>query len=297
MELLKFAAIDIGSNAVRLLLVNVLKNRGKAEFRKSSIVRMPVRLGDAVFENQLIPDDKVEKLIHTLKAYHHLMEVQDVVSYKACATSAMREADNGVEIVERIKHETGISIDIISGDQEASIIYSNGVAEKIDESKPYLYVDVGGGSTEISLFYKNEVIASRSFKMGTVRMLKNLVKEGVREEMKSWLRSVTEDYQKLELIGTGGNINKFFKLARRKEGKPISYYHLMELYDKLEALSYEERIKTVGLNPDRADVIIPAGEIFLNIMRWTNVKRIFIPKIGLADGMVKQLYKEYASGK
>ncbi len=297
MKLLKFAAIDIGSNAVRLLFTNVIENKNKTVFKKSSLIRMPVRLGEEVFSNNVISNKMQEKLIQTMKAFSYLMKVEDVVSCRACATSAMREASNGAELVEKIKKETGIGIQIIDGKEEADIIFSNSISNKIAVSNNYLFVDVGGGSTEITLFSGGKVEQSHSFNIGTIRLMKKKVKKSEKDYMKKWLKDLSGKYNDLVIIGSGGNINRYFKISRKKEGKPLSYYHLLEMYDMISSFSYNDRIKVLGFNPDRADVIIPAGEVFLNIMKWTNVKQIYVPKIGLSDGIVKQLYKEYVNEK
>jgi exopolyphosphatase/guanosine-5'-triphosphate,3'-diphosphate pyrophosphatase len=294
MKIQKYAAIDIGSNAIRLLFMNVIRNGDSVLFRKSSIIRVPVRLGDSVFRHSVIPPQKIDKLIHTMTAFHHLMKVQEVVAYRACATSAMREAKNGMEVIDKVRQETGIQIEILSGFEEAGVIYHNGMIDILPDKKNYLFVDVGGGSTEITLFSNHQVVDSRSFNVGTLRILSHTLPREEKQEMKIWIKKIAEVYDDIEMIGSGGNINKFFKISRRKEGKPLSYYHLLELFDKLEALGYENRIKLLGLNPDRSDVIIPAGEIFLSIMRWAGCKKIWIPKTGLADGMIRLLYEKHS---
>ena len=242
MKLLKFAAIDIGSNAVRLLFTNVIENKSKTVFKKSSMIRMPVRLGEDVFSNGEITNEMQEKLLHTMKAFSHLMKVEDVVSYRACATSAMREASNGNELVERVQKECGIKIRIIDGKEEADIIFSNSISNKIDISENYLFVDVGGGSTEITLFSKGKVKESHSFNIGTIRLLKKKVKKSDKDFMKKWLKQLSGRYSDLVIIGSGGNINRYFKISRKKEGKPLSYYHLLEMYDMINTFSYNDRI-------------------------------------------------------
>lgn len=296
MKLLKFASIDIGSNAVRLLFVNVMEDAGESILKKSSIIRMPVRLGDAVFEKQIIPKNKMEQLADTMSAFKLLMKVENVVAYRACATSAMREATNNAEVIGFVKKQSGIDIEIIDGKDEAQIILQSNFADNPDINSTYIYVDVGGGSTEITVLSNNEVVSSHSFNIGTIRLLKKKVNKNEKDEMKLLMNDLGSKYRKAILIGTGGNINKYFKLSGKKEGKPLSYYHLLELYDSIRSLSYNDRMKELGLNPDRADVIIPAGEIFLNIMKWSNLKNIHIPKTGLSDGIIKQLYVEYQKG-
>ncbi len=298
MKLLKFAAIDIGSNAVRLLFMNVIEDNNEVHFRKSELVRMPVRLGeDAFYGERIIGQDKIEKLMHTISAFRHLLIVQDVVSYRACATSAMREAANSDSIVEYIKDRTGISIEIIDGQQEAELIYSNRIVEMINREQSYLYVDVGGGSTEITLFSKRKVITSGSFNIGTIRFLNGEVTYNEYLRMEQYLKGVTVKYKPLELIGSGGNINKIFRLSGKKEGAPLTFKKLKDIYDFIDSFTIEERIKKLGFNPDRADVILPATGLFLKIMKWTKAKKIHIPKIGVSDGIVHQLYNTYHSEK
>lgn len=298
MKLLKFAAIDIGSNAVRLLFMNVIEDPDTVYFKKSELIRMPVRLGeDAFYDKGIIREEKVEKLMHTISAFKHLMIVQDVVSYRACATSAMREAANSGFIVDYIRDRTGVTIDIIDGTQEAELIYSNRIVEMINNDRSYLYVDVGGGSTEITLFSNKIVITSGSFNIGTVRFLNGDVTRAEYGRMKEFLKGIREEYKPIELIGSGGNINKVFKLSGKKDGVPLTYKKIREIYSFIESFSIEERIKELGFNPDRADVIIPATELYLKIMKWTRAKRILIPKIGVSDGIVHQLYNDYRSEK
>ncbi len=293
LELLKFAGIDIGSNAVRLLITNVIEEGKKNVMKKSSIIRMPVRLGDSVFTRGIIPEEKVQKLIYTLEAYQKIMQVQEVVQYQCCATSAMREAANGSEVVAQIKAATGMEIEIISGVNEAELIFSTEVTHALGENKTFLFVDVGGGSTECTLLSKRRVIDSESFKIGTLRLLHETIEPGEFNRLQEWLSELIENYPKLMVVGTGGNINRYFKLSQVKEGKPLSYYHLLEMYDNLVEMKWEDRIRTFGLNPDRADVIIPAGELFLNILKWTKRKQIYVPKVGLADGIVRNLYLQH----
>lgn len=297
MKLLKFASIDIGSNAVRLLFVNVMEDGGNSILKKSSIIRMPVRLGDVVFESQVIPKNKMEQLADTLSAFKLLMKVENVVAYRACATSAMREASNNAEVIHFVKQQSGIDIEVIDGKDEAQIILESNFGNKPDDNATYIYVDVGGGSTEITVLSNNEIVRSESFNIGTIRLLKKRVGKKEKEDMKLLMNELGAKYKKAILIGTGGNINKYFKISGKKMGKPLSYYHLLELYDSIRSLTYNERMKQIGLNPDRADVIVPAGEIFLNIMKWSGSKNIHIPKTGLSDGIIKLLYSKYQERK
>lgn len=293
MELLKFAAIDIGTNAIRLLFTNIIENGDHAIFKKSSITRVPIRLGTEVFTTGKISDQKLEKLIHAMIAFKHLMRVHDVIRYRACATSAMREASNGMEVVTIIKEKSNIDIEIIDGKTEAEIIYNNRIIDPLQNSTPYLYVDIGGGSTEMSLFSNSEVVSSTSFNIGTIRLLNNIVNPTEFENLKIWLNHIKKEYPKLKIIASGGNVNKLLKISGKKEGKALPIKALKDVFNYIKSYSYDDRIKVLGLNPDRADVIIPASELLFNIISWSNAKEIIVPKIGIADGIIKQIYKEY----
>ncbi|MFY7988161.1 MAG: Ppx/GppA phosphatase family protein [Flavobacterium sp.] len=287
----RYAAIDIGSNAMRLLVSNIVEQEGKeTQFNKSSLVRVPIRLGQDVFTVGEISDENIERMIDAMKAYKLLMKVHKVEHYKACATSAMREADNNREIVEIIQREADIEIDIIDGKKEASIIASSDLKEYIFTDKTYLYVDVGGGSTEFSLFSNGKIIASKSFKNGTVRMLNNMVNEIVWIEIEKWIKTHTAPFDEITLIGSGGNINKLFKMTGKQQDKPLTYLGLNAQFAMLNKMTYDERIAELGLNPDRADVIIPATKIYLNAMKWSGARHLYVPKIGLSDGIVKAMY-------
>jgi exopolyphosphatase/guanosine-5'-triphosphate,3'-diphosphate pyrophosphatase len=297
LKLLKFAAIDIGSNAVRLLFTNVIEDEKKTTFRKSSLIRMPLRLGEDSFNSGIISERRIKKLTQTMLAFKYLMEVEDVVAYRACATSAMREAINGKEVVLLVKKESGIEIEIIEGKEEAEIIYSNQIVEMIDDLNPYLYVDVGGGSTEITFFANKKRVATHSFDIGTIRILNNKVGKKDYKLMKDWIKELKFNGNEVKLIGSGGNINKIYKTSGKKVGEPLLYTELTEINKFLNFYSIEERIKILGMNPDRADVIIPASEIFIKIMKWSGAKQIIVPTIGVSDGIVRQLYKEYSKKK
>lgn len=291
MKIRKFAAIDIGSNAIRLLTHNVIEESGKAtQFRKSALIRVPVRLGEDSFTVGEISENNISRMVKTMKSFQLLMEVAGVEQYRACATSAMREASNGNEVIETIAAETGIHIEVIDGKQEAAIIASTDLKELIRPDQSYLYIDVGGGSTEFTLFTNGKIERSKSFKLGTVRLLNNMVGEGTWNNLQEWITVNVKNASKLSIIGSGGNINKLHKMSGRKEGQPLSYIWLNAQYHFLESLSYEERISELGLNPDRADVIIPATQIFLSAAKWSGVKKLHVPKIGLADGIIKNLY-------
>jgi len=291
---MKFAAIDVGSNAVRLLFCNVFqKPDGEIVFKKASLIRVPIRLGEDAFSNQYITKDKEDKLVNTMIAFKHLITVHDVISFRACATSAMREALNGDQIANRIYTESGIKLEIIDGKKEAEIIYSNHIAEQLSNKRPYLYIDVGGGSTELTMFDECKIIDSISFNIGTIRILQNKISKSSWNEMKDWLVKVTNKYANIGGIGSGGNINKLVNLAKKKEERQISNAKLKEIYSQLSVYSLEERITILGLNPDRADVIIPATEIFLFVMKHANIDKIMVPQIGLSDGIIHLLYEDF----
>jgi len=287
----KYAAIDIGSNAVRLLISNIIEQKGKPTlFKKSALVRVPIRLGADVFLNQKISKENELRLIDTMNAFKLLMKSHKVLAYKACATSAMREAENGSEVVKLIKKHAKIKIDVIDGEEEAAIIAATDLNSFIDKSKTYLYVDVGGGSSEFSVIHQGHTTASRSFKIGTVRLLNDIVQKDAWLELESWIKQNTKDFEKIDLLGSGGNINKIFKISGKALGKPLTYFYLTSYYNMLQTYSYEERITELDLNQDRADVIIPATRIYLSAMKWSDAKYIYVPKIGLSDGIIKSVY-------
>lgn len=296
MKIERYAAIDIGSNAVRVLISNVVEVKGQpVKFMKSSMVRVPIRLGEDSFTVGEISIQNKKRLIKAMKAFKHIMKINNVKHYMACATSALREANNAQEVVKVVEKKTGITIEIIDGKKEAAIISTTNIFERINKKRTFLYIDVGGGSTEFSILVMGERIASRSFKVGTVRMINQLVSDKVWDEIREWIESHTKFYPKLAILGSGGNINKLFKLAGVKEGRPLSLIKLNTLYNELIQLSYEERILTWELNTDRSDVIIPATQIYLKALKWSGASEIFVPKIGLADGMIKVLYQENTS--
>ncbi len=294
MKIKKYAAIDIGSNAIRLLINNIITIKGEEpQFKKSSLVRVPIRLGADTFVKGKISSENRKRMIDALNAFKLLMKIHKVEKYRACATSAMREASNGIETIEEIYQETGVKIDLIDGKTEAAIIFSTDLREFIKENASYLYVDVGGGSTEFTVFSNGKIINSKSFKMGTVRLLNKMDnKKELWKEMEKWIVKNTKNLKRLSLIGSGGNINKIFKMSGKAPGKSLSYIYLNAHYKFLKQLSYQERITELGLNPDRADVIIPASKIYLNAMKWSGATKIYVPKIGLSDGIIKTLYKK-----
>ncbi len=290
---MKFAAIDIGSNAVRLLFSNVYDDNGIITFKKAELIRVPIRLGEDSFLNGKISPKKTDKLITAMKAFKHLIDVYDAIDYRACATSAMRDAENRWDIIDRVRQEAGIKIEIIDGKTEADIIYANHIEEHLDKSSAYLYIDIGGGSTEITLFSKNKAVVSQSFNIGTIRMLHNQIDKEYWSYFKNWIREITKGYKPLIAIGSGGNINKLWRMSGRKPNKPLSTAKIKNLYEFLESYTYEERVKVLGLNPDRADVIITASKILLSVLKNANIEKIIIPQIGLSDGIVHQLYEKY----
>ena len=290
---MRLAAIDIGSNAARLLISDVIIGpQGNPEFIKAALVRAPLRLGFEVFDKGEIPPNKVEKVIKTMKSYKLLLDVYEVKHVKACATSAMRDAANGAEIIRKVKAETGIEIKIISGQEEASLIYENHIAENMAKEESYLYIDVGGGSTELTFFTDGKLVFKESFNIGTIRLLKNQVSEALWDEMKEFIKEKTKGYHHVTAIGSGGNINKIFSLSKRKEGKPLTLDLLRDYYKEFSNLSVNQRMTLYHLREDRADVIVPALLIYINVMRWADTEEIYIPKIGLADGLIHTLYEE-----
>ena len=292
----KYAAIDIGSNAVRLLISNIIEQKGKPVlFKKNSLVRVPIRLGSDVFVNNKISKENTQRLLDTMQAFRLLMKSHKVVKYKACATSAMRESTNGKQVVDLVLNNSGISIDIIGGEEEAAIIAATDLNSYIDKSKTYLYVDVGGGSTEFTVIHEGNSVASKSFKIGTVRLLNDMVSKEAWQELEQWIKIYTSDYDKISVLGSGGNINKIFKVSGKALGKPLTYFYLTSYYNMLQTYSYEERITELDLNQDRADVIIPAMRIYLSSMKWSGAKRIYVPKIGLADVIIKSIYYDTVS--
>jgi exopolyphosphatase / guanosine-5'-triphosphate,3'-diphosphate pyrophosphatase len=288
----KLAAIDIGSNAARLLITEVTENDlGDAVFSKLNLVRVPLRLGFDVFEYGAISKPKIGMILQTMKAYRHLLNAYEVEHLIACATSAMRDATNASDIIRKVKLETGIEIEVISGDKEAGLVYENHVAEKLNKESSYLYIDVGGGSTELSFFSNNVLTFKQSFNIGTIRLLKEQVQEIEWEELKNTLRIVTKGHKSVVAIGSGGNINKVFSMSKKKDGKPLSLDLLRDYFKELGSVPVAERMRLFNLREDRADVIVPALQIYTNVMRWANAEEIYVPKIGLVDGLIRHLWE------
>ena len=294
MKVKKLAAIDIGSNAIRILISNVFEVEGSQPiFMKSEMVRVPIRLGEDSFTVGEISPKNIKRIIKAMKAFKLIMKINGVKHYMACATSALRESNNSEEILKKVKKKTGIKIEVIDGKREAQIISNTTIMDSIGQNKNYLYVDVGGGSTEFSVLQNGKRITSKSFKVGTVRMLNDMVNDKVWLEIEKWIVTNTKKTSKINLLGTGGNINKLFKLSNTKEGKPLMFITLNTFYQEFKKISYEERILKYNLNLDRADVILPALEIFLKALKWSGASKVYVPKIGLSDGMVKVMYKKY----
>lgn len=294
MEIKRYAAIDVGSNGVRLLISNILLEENQPPlFRKSALIRVPIRLGADTFELGEISEKNKIRMTDAMKAFKLLMQVHGVEKYRACATSAMREAKNAKDVVKDIEKQSDIRIEVIDGKTEAAIIASTDLYQMLDENRDYLYVDVGGGSTEFTLIMGGKKIASKSFKIGTVRLLESkddLTQQW--EEAENWVKHHTKKSEGITLIGSGGNIVRIYKMANTGIGKPISLDYIKKQYKFLKELTYEQRIREVGLNPDRADVIIPALEIYINAMKWCHATKIIVPKFGLADGIIKNMYAE-----
>lgn len=290
---MRLAAIDIGSNAARLLITEVItEGKNEAVFNKLNLVRVPLRLGFDVFEYGVISKPKTGMMLQTMKAFKHLMNAYEVKHVIACATSAMRDAKNSDDIIRKVKLETDISIEVISGDKEAGIVFENHIAETLDKDHSYMYIDVGGGSTELSFFSNGRLNFKESFNIGTIRLLQDAVNEKTWEVMKEIIKTVTKGQKEVMAIGSGGNINKVFSLSKRKEGKPLSLELLRDYHKELSSVTLEERMRLYSLRPDRADVIIPALLIYINAMRWAGANEMYVPKIGLVDGLVRHLWEE-----
>mgnify|MGYP006286000679 CR=1 FL=1 len=296
MKIHKLAAIDIGSNSIRLLVSNVFTDATQEQvvFKKSSLTRLPVRLGPDAFKKGEISGKNIEKLIVSMSAYARIMEVHEVERYRACATSALREASNGIEVTREIYRQTGINVELIDGKEEARIIFNSDFTGVIpDDASSFMYIDVGGGSTELTLFHQSKIVASRSFRIGTIRLLKRMVDKSHWEKMHQWISEVTEGIDDVLMVGSGGNINRTFKLSGNKMGVPLKKKYLKQTYNELNKCSTEERMLKYDLNPDRADVITHALRIYTRAMDWSGAKKMLVPKKGLADGIVRNLYREY----
>ena len=293
MKLKKFAAIDIGSNAIRILIANIIQTDHDVIFQKNSLIRSPVRLGEDSFTLGEISPKSLKRFVKTMKAFKLLMNIHGVSHYKAFATSALREANNSSHVIKTVKKKAGIKVEIIDGTKEAEIISNSKISEFINTQKTFLFVDVGGGSTEFTFINEGNHIVSKSFKIGTVRLINNLIDDRVWVGIEKWIKKNSMKYDKITLMGSGGNINKLFKLSNIKEGKPLSKIKLSQLFNQLEKLNYEDRILKFELNPDRADVIVPAARIYLKALEWSGGQKIYVPRFGLSDGMIKYMYKNF----
>ena len=293
----KIAAIDIGSNAVRMLICYIIPSGKKYIFQKNSYLRLPIRLGEDSFKDGIISKSKIHKLSDAILSFKYIMNVHDVEYYQIYATSALRESKNSKEVILEIKKTTGLKINLISGLKEAKIISKGTSLEKLQYNRSFLYVDVGGGSTEYSILRRGEEKKSKSFKIGTVRLLNNLVDDKLLIDIKYWLGTYLDDQDKIKLFATGGNINKIQSMTGSKIGKPISYLSLKDLYNNLTKYNYQERMVKFGLNPDRADVIIPALKIFITTMESVGSNKLFVPKVGLVDGMINEIFHENNGNK
>ncbi len=294
---MKFAAIDIGSNAIRLLIEEVHMDGKAYHIEKVSLTRVPVRLGEDVFKTGKISEEKIRQLSKTMRAFWYLMDVHQIEMFRACATSAMREASNRKEVIERIAAESNIRIELLSGDAEAELIFSNYFAQNLNHDANYLYIDVGGGSTELTLIKKGKRIKGESFDLGTVRMLSGAVKKSTWDKAKKWIESEKIRNGNLIAIGTGGNINTVFKIQGKKPNETISKNEISEQYKMLSALSFDQRIVKLRLRPDRADVIIPACEIYLRLMDYAGISSMLVPKIGLADGIILDIFENWKASQ
>jgi len=290
---LKLAAIDIGSNAARLLITEVTTDeKDNPAFNKLNLFRVPLRLGFDVFETGIISKQKTGMVIQTMKAFKHLTNAYEVKHIKACATSAMRDAKNAEDIIRKVKLETDIAIEVISGDMEAGLVFENHIAETLDNDHSYMYVDVGGGSTELSFFSNGVLNYKESFNIGTIRLLQNQVHEKTWEVMKEIIKTVTRGQKEVMAIGSGGNINKVFSMSKRKEGKPLTLELLRDYHKELSSVDLDERMRLYNLRADRADVIVPALLIYTNTMRWAGATEMYVPKIGLVDGLIQHMWEE-----
>lgn len=293
MNSIVLGAIDIGSNAVRLLVSNVFEEGNRVTYKKQSLVRVPIRLGADAFLERRFGDEKIEEFMHAMHAFKHLIEVYKPASVRALATSAFREAANAPDLVDRVYTETGLKIEIISGREEAEMVYANGLRENMDANRSYLYMDIGGGSTELTLFSHHEAVAARSFNIGSIRMLLGQVSPENWNEMKEWVTAVGRlAGNDLAVIGSGGNVNKYCKLLLKDYGEQIHQTEVYNLYKRLKGMTTDERMQMLYLSPDRADVIVPAGKIFSSVMKWCGASHAYVPKIGVSDGLIKVLYAQ-----
>ena len=287
------AAIDIGSNAARLLINEVKETtKNKPEFIKLNLLRIPLRLGMDVFSYGEIRVEREKMIIDSMKIFSDLMKIYKVEHYRACATSAMRDAQNGMSIIQDVKETSGIEIEIISGDEEATLVFENHVAESLDKNNSYLYIDVGGGSTELTFFESNKLKYKNSFNIGTIRLLNGLVKQENWDEMRAIVTSKIKSKKPILAIGSGGNINKLFSMSKTKDGKPITTNYVKKFLKEASKLSVDERMVKYKIREDRADVLVPALTIFQNVLSWSDIPQIYVPKISVADGLIHHIYDQ-----
>ena len=293
---LRFAAIDIGSNAIRLLFSRIIENELKPHFLiKESLIRMPLRLGKDSFNAGEISEANCKKFLNTMIGFKNLMDAYDPMNYRACATAAMRNAKNGKDLARIVELKTGIKIDIINGAEEAAMILSKNINQYLKKEKSYLHIDVGGGSTELTFIVNGQIENSKSFSIGSVRLLEGKVSKKSWNDMKEWIKNNTNSILRIKAIGSGGNINKIASMLGKKKGEYVPYNGIKILLKKIEAKDFHQRITQFGLRPDRADVIIHASKIYLNCMNWSKAQKILVPQSGLADGIIEQLYDNYKS--
>ena len=289
----RFAAIDVGSNAMRLFFCRVLENGEGPTFIKESMIRMPLRLGHDAFTENKISDETCDKFVNTMYGFNSLIQAYEPISFKACATEAMRQASNGLDLVDRVKEETGINLNIITGKEEANIIISTHIDRYLQTDQHCLYVDVGGGSTELTLIKNKETLFSKSFSIGSVRLLEEQVSADDWSAMKEWIVDKTSTITNIQSIGSGGNINKILTLLEKSKGKSVSFKEIKSIIKKIKPFSIHDRIVKLGLRPDRADVIVHAGKIYSKCMKWSGANNMIVPQVGLADGMISQLYDDF----
>ncbi|MCS6975330.1 MAG: phosphatase [Cyclobacteriaceae bacterium] len=293
---MKLAAVDIGSNAIRFQVSSVLDSGPRILFKKMEYVRFPLRLGHDVFTTQRISERSMEKFKKLMRVFKMLIELYEVDDYMVCATSAMRESENGAELAHQVKEEIGLDIHIIDGKQEAELI-NQAILTYLSEGT-YLHIDVGGGSTELNVYNDGRKTHTRSFKIGSVRILEHSDSPVMWEDMEKWVKkNVKQNYRKVTAIGTGGNISKIFELAQLKPHRLMSLKKMREITEMIEKHSIEERIYKLQMNPDRADVIVPAGHIYMKVMEWAGAKYIQVPEVGLKDGIMLHLYRKNKSQK
>ena len=289
---LRFAAIDVGSNAMRLFFCRVLENGHEPTFIKESMIRMPLRLGHDAFTENIISDETCNKFVNTMHGFNSLIQAYDPISFKACATEAMRQATNGLDLVTRVKEETGINLNIITGKEEANIIISTHIDRYLQTDQHFLYVDVGGGSTELTIIKNKKTLFSKSFSIGSVRLLEGQVTEDDWRMMKEWIVDKTSTVTNIKSIGSGGNINKILTLLEKSKGKSVTVQEIKSIIKKIKPFSIYDRIVKLELRPDRADVIVHAGKIYSKCMKWSGANNMIVPQVGLADGIISQLYAD-----